>query len=243
MLKAADCVTPVCGAERSFPFPWAIEKKITRRLVSWNRKCGILVPVWYVFALCVSLTRRRDIALFCNRTSLSGEASCKSTPPLQTPTMSNDTPMPSVKASFPPRASSSPPDTVETTSSESVWSLRKIYDFFLNAACSIIRLLMPEFTRCNFVGHRPTSELYSGLVKFHISSTVAQFIDLRRSRLNIKAKIVNKDASSLKPGHLPRISFISASAACFSHMDVYLQQETVSGSDDGKTYRYKDKDT
>lgn len=91
--------------------------------------------------------------------------------------------------------------------------------------------------KIQYVEYRPTSQLNSGPLQFYIPSTANQYIDLRRSKLCLKVKIVKGDGSAptaaehVAPANLTMHSL-------FSQVDIQLQQQTVSSSA-AQSYPYK----
>ena len=81
--------------------------------------------------------------------------------------------------------------------------------------------------KLQYVEYRPNSQLNSGPLQFIINSTANQYIDLKRTRLHVKAKIVKSDGSA------PAISETVAPAnlvlqSLFGQVEIQMQQQIVS---------------
>ena len=73
-------------------------------------------------------------------------------------------------------------------------------------------------------------------VDIHIKASVSQYLDLQRSRLHVKAKIVKEDFSNLEEADV--VTPVNLwMQSLFNQVDVYFQQKLVSSS--GTNYAYK----
>ena len=89
-----------------------------------------------------------------------------------------------------------------------------------------------------WVEYRPLSQLaQSAPIEFLIPAAGAQYVDLRRSLLHIKFRIVKKSGDELElTDMVAPVNFIMHSL--FSQIDVFLQQQLVSNSSN-QLYAYK----
>ena len=70
----------------------------------------------------------------------------------------------------------------------------------------------------------------------HIKASGSQYLDLQRSRLHVKAKIVKEDGSKLEEADV--VTPVNLwMQSLFNQVDVYFQQKLVSSS--GTNYAYK----
>lgn len=92
--------------------------------------------------------------------------------------------------------------------------------------------------KMEWVEYRPIAQISDGAtIEFNIPSTGADYIDLRKTRLNVKARIVKEDG-----GNAPRLDKVAPVNlilhALFRQCDVALQQKVVS-PDVATNYAYK----
>jgi len=94
------------------------------------------------------------------------------------------------------------------------------------------------YQKTQYVDYRPTSLLSSGgSLNFTIPPTGSQYINLKKTHLQLKAKIVKADGTAPKATEL--VSPINLTLhSLFSQVDVQLQQQLVS-STGSQTYGYK----
>ena len=83
----------------------------------------------------------------------------------------------------------------------------------------------------------PTNQITEdGSVDIHIKANGSQYLDLQRSRLHVKAKIVKEDGSNLEEADV--VTPVNLwMQSLFNQVDVYFQQKLVSSS--GTNYAYK----
>ena len=93
------------------------------------------------------------------------------------------------------------------------------------------------YQKIQYVDYRPTSLLSnSGSLNFTIPPTGSQYINLKKTYLHLKAKIVNADGSAAGAKMVAPINLTLHSL--FNQVDVQLQQQLVS-STGSQTYGYK----
>ena len=91
--------------------------------------------------------------------------------------------------------------------------------------------------RIQFVDYNSTSQLNSGAITFNIPASANQYLDLKRTKLCLKARIVKGDGSLLTDED--RVAPINLFAHSFiEQIDLQLQQELVSDSA-SQNYPYK----
>ena len=88
-----------------------------------------------------------------------------------------------------------------------------------------------------YIECRPTNQITEdGSVDIHIKASGSQYLDLQRSRLHVKAKIVKEDGSNLEEADV--VTPVNLwMQSLFNQVDVYFQQKLVSSS--GTNYAYK----
>ena len=88
-----------------------------------------------------------------------------------------------------------------------------------------------------YIECRPTNQITEdGSVDIHIKASGSQYLDLQRSRLHVKAKIVKEDGGNLEETDV--VTPVSLwMQSLFNQVDVYFQQKLVSSS--GTNYAYK----
>lgn len=98
--------------------------------------------------------------------------------------------------------------------------------------------LNAAFQKIQYVEYRPTSQLnVGGPLQFVIQPTASQYINLARTRLHVKVKIVKGDGTV--PGERDFVGPVNLTLhSLFSQADVRLQQTLVS-STASQTYGYK----
>ena len=79
-----------------------------------------------------------------------------------------------------------------------------------------------------YINFLPTSTISDGsVIEFHIPGTSAEYIDLKRSRLKVKAKIVKGDDTPI--GQDSNVGLVNLSlASLFRQVDVQMQDKLVS---------------
>ncbi len=88
-----------------------------------------------------------------------------------------------------------------------------------------------------YVNYRPTSQLNRGPLQFSIAPLANCYIDLKRSRLQLKVRIVKDDGTLPESGtHVAPVNL--ALHSLFSQVDIEVQQRPVS-STGGQNYGYK----
>lgn len=91
--------------------------------------------------------------------------------------------------------------------------------------------------RIQFVDYNSTSQLNSGTITFNVPASANQYLDLKRTRLCLKVRIVRGDGSPLQG--TDKVAPINLSAHTFlEQIDLQLQQELVSDSA-SQNYGYK----
>ena len=87
-----------------------------------------------------------------------------------------------------------------------------------------------------YIECRPTNQITEdGSVDIHIKANGLQYLDLQRSRLNVKAKIVKEDGGNLEEADV--VTPVNLwMQSLFNQVDVYFQQKLVSSS--GTNYAY-----
>ena len=88
-----------------------------------------------------------------------------------------------------------------------------------------------------YIECQPTNQITEdGSVDIHIKASGSQYLDLQRSRLHVKAKIVKEDGGNLEETNVvtPVNLWIQS---LFNQVDIYFQQKLVSSS--GTNYAYK----
>ena len=88
-----------------------------------------------------------------------------------------------------------------------------------------------------YIECRPTNQITEdGSVDIHIKASGSQYLDLQRSRLHVKAKIMKEDGSNLEEADV--VTPVNLwMQSLFNQVDVYFQQKLVSSS--GTNYAYK----
>ena len=88
-----------------------------------------------------------------------------------------------------------------------------------------------------YIECRPTNQITEdGSVDIHIKASGSQYLDLQRSRLHVKAKIVKEDGGNLEETDV--VTPVNLwMQSLFNQVDVYFQQKLVSSS--GTNYAYK----
>ena len=88
-----------------------------------------------------------------------------------------------------------------------------------------------------YIECRPTNQITEdGSVDIHIKASGSQYLDLQRSRLHVKAKLVKEDGSNLEEADM--VTPVNLwMQSLFNQVDVYFQQKLVSSS--GTNYAYK----
>ena len=90
----------------------------------------------------------------------------------------------------------------------------------------------------NWIDYRPVNQLSEhSSIEFTVPGSGASYIDLRRSRLYVKAKIVKGDGSAINSAEDSVGPVNLWLHSLFSQVDVYFQQKLISSS--GTTYPYK----
>lgn len=91
--------------------------------------------------------------------------------------------------------------------------------------------------KVKWIDHRPVSQASEeGPLEFTISGSGNQYLDLKRTRLHVKVKVVKGDKSSLVDNeHVGPVNLLLQSL--WSQVDVYLQHKLVSSA--GTSYPYK----
>lgn len=89
-----------------------------------------------------------------------------------------------------------------------------------------------------FIEYRPTGHINTGsIVEFFIPGTAAQYYDLRKSRLNVKVKILKANGTAVTA--TDNVGFVNLSlSALFRQVDIMLNQNTIS-NDVGVNYPWK----
>ena len=79
-----------------------------------------------------------------------------------------------------------------------------------------------------WIEYRPVSQLSSGsFIEFNVSPTSLEYIDLKRTRLHIKARILKTDGSLVTPDD--KVAFINQHlSSLFKQCDVSLQNINIS---------------
>ena len=91
--------------------------------------------------------------------------------------------------------------------------------------------------RIQFVDYNSTSQLNSGAITFNIPASANQYLDLKKSKLCLKVKIVKADGSPLTDADV--VAPVNLFAHTFlEQIDLQLQQELVSESA-SQNYGYK----
>ena len=88
-----------------------------------------------------------------------------------------------------------------------------------------------------YIECRPTNQITEdGSVDIHIKASGSQYLDLQRSLLHVKAKIVKEDGGNLEETDV--VTPVNLwMQSLFNQVDVYFQQKLVSSS--GTNYAYK----
>ena len=88
-----------------------------------------------------------------------------------------------------------------------------------------------------FIDYKSQGQLqHDSALHFHVANNGSTYIDLSKSKLAMKVKIVRKDGVALKPGEIVNTSNIPLHAM-WRRMEFYLRDKLVSGSDN--MYPYK----
>jgi hypothetical protein len=91
--------------------------------------------------------------------------------------------------------------------------------------------------KVEFVDYRPVNQLTEGsALEFNISGNSTQYMDLKRTRLHVKAKIVKADGTPVKVENKVALTNMSLQSL-WSQVDVSLQQQVVTQI--GANYPYK----
>lgn len=88
-----------------------------------------------------------------------------------------------------------------------------------------------------YIQYRPTATISKGsVIEFSIPGTGTEYINLKKSRLHVKAKIVKADGSTVVD--TDKVTFVNHMSSFFRQTDVMLNQKLIS-PDVSVNYAYK----